>query len=55
MKFNLRKVFIVDSVIFELVADSPQWVVTLINEQSCITKILDRKTNICAMYNSFYK
>ena len=54
-KHKLQKVFAVDSVSVSgsPYMDKPQWVVTLYNEKSHITDILDEASNECAWQNMF--
>lgn len=48
--YTLQKVFMVSSVAVETspYSDKPQWTVTLVNERSSITDILDRASNEAA-------
>ncbi len=48
--YSLQKVFMVASVAVETspYSDKPQWTVTLVNEKSSITEILDRASNEAA-------
>lgn len=56
-KYNLQKIFTVDNVTVTTspFMDKPQWIVTLVNEKSRITEILDTASNECACMSLFKK